>query len=74
MPLEHNINSSTHATQALSVHPHHYYMSNQQIKAQVPEDEDNLLPCQILHLSIYINYYLACVRSSLKIIVIALHT
>jgi len=74
MPLEHNINSSTHATQALSVHPHHYYMSNQQTKAQVPEDEENLLPCQIFHLSIYINYYQACVRSSLKIIVIALHT
>ena len=63
MPLERNITSSTHATQVLSVHPH-YYVSNQQTKAQVPEAEENLLPCQILHLSIYINYYRARVRSS----------
>ena len=63
MPLERNITSSTHATQVFSVHPH-YYMSNQQTKVQVPKAEENLLPCHILHLSIYINYFLARVRSS----------
>ena len=74
MPLEHNITSSTHATQVLSVHPH-YYMSNQQTKVQVPEAGENLLPCHILHLSIYINYFLAMSDlPAMKIIVIALHT